>query len=116
MYLRDMLAESMQRNLGIVRDETHLASGLTDVDYLLSVADRIHYDSSVMPYFNYSLTGILTLARAVLVCAQSRRESRGAHWRSDYSKTDPAFGHATVIAYDEGRYAVRLDRERAYEN
>ncbi len=116
MYIRDMLAESMQRNLGIVRDDARLSAGLEDVEYDLSVADRIRYDSSVMPYFNYSLTGILTLAKAVLVCARSRTESRGAHWRSDYPETDPAFGDATVIAYDEGRYTVRRDKERAYEN
>ena len=116
MYIRDMLAESMQRNLGIVRDDARLSAGLEDVEYDLSVADRIRYDNSVMPYFNYSLTGILTLAKAVLVCARSRTESRGAHWRSDYPETDPAFGDATVIAYDEGRYTVRRDKERAYEN
>lgn len=116
MYIRDMLAETMQKNLGIVRDEARLMAGLYDVDYYLSIADRIRCDSSVMPYYNYSLTGILTLAKAVLVCAYSRTESRGAHWRSDYPERDPAFGDATVIAFDEGRYTVRRDKERAYEN
>ena len=69
-----------------------------------------------MPYFNYSLTGILTLAKAVLVCARWRTESRGAHWRSDHPETDPAFGAATIVSFNEGRYTVRLDRERAYED
>ncbi|MBE6001942.1 MAG: hypothetical protein E7239_11295, partial [Sarcina sp.] len=63
MYMRDMLAETMQKHLGIVRSEDNLAQGLNDIDYDLSIAERIHYDSSVMPYFNYSLTAILTLAR-----------------------------------------------------
>ena len=76
----------------------------------------IHYDSSVMPYFNYSLTAILTLARATMTCALERRESRGAHYRSDFPKMDEKLGFATIIAYNEGNYSVRLDKERAYDS
>ena len=115
MYVRDMLAQTMQKRLGIVRDEDHLREGLADIDYYLSIAERIHYDSSVMPYFNYSLPAILTLARAVISCALSRRESRGAHVRSDFPETDAALQASTIIAYQEGAYRVRLDEERAYE-
>ena len=116
MYIRDMLAETMRKRLGIVRNEANLTQGLADIDYYLSVAGRLHYDASVMPYFNYSLPAILTLARATVACALSRRESRGAHWRSDFPKTDEAYQSATVIAYDDGKYSVRLDKERSYES
>ena len=116
MYVRDMLADTMQKRLGIVRDEANLGKGLEDIDYYLSIAERIRYDSSVMPYFNYSLTAILTLARATVTCALSRRESRGAHYRSDFPETDTAQQSATIIAYDGGNYSVRLDEERAYED
>ena len=116
MYIRDMLAETMQKRLGIVRDEANLKKGLDDIDYYLSVAERIRYDSSVMPYFNYSLTAILTLARATMTCALSRQESRGAHYRSDFTETDAAYRSATIISYDGGNYSVRLDEERAYES
>ena len=115
MYVRDMLADTMQKRLGIVRDEANLGKGLEDIDYYLSIAERIRYDSSVMPYFNYSLTAILTLARATVTCALSRRESRGAHYRSDFPNTDAALQAATIITYDGGNYSVRLDEERAYE-
>ena len=116
MYVRDMLADTMQKRLGIVRDEANLGKGLEDIDYYLSIAERIRYDSSVMPYFNYSLTAILTLARATVTCALSRRESRGAHYRSDFPETDAALQSASIIAYDGGDYRVRLDEERAYES
>ena len=116
MYIRDMLADTMQKHLGIVRDEENLKQGLTDIDYYLSIAERIRYDSSVMPYFNYSLTAILTLARATVACALERQESRGAHWRSDFPKTDEAFQSATIISYNDGHYSVRLDKERTYES
>ena len=44
MYIRDMLAETMRQRLGIVRNEQNLIKGLEDVDYYLSVAERINYD------------------------------------------------------------------------
>lgn len=116
MYMRDLLAETMRKRLGIVRSGEDLAEGIRDVEYYLSVAERIRYDSSVLPYFNYSLTGILTLARAVLECAAARRESRGAHYRSDFPAADDAWRCATLIDYDGGAYRVRADKEGAYES
>lgn len=116
MYIRDMLAESMQENLGIVRSAEKLDKGLDDVSFYLSVADKIHYDSSELAYFGYSLPGILTLAKATLICVKSRQESRGAHYRSDYPDTKEEWKAATVISYDEGKYRTYLDTEGRYEN
>ncbi len=116
MYVRDMLADTMNSNMGIVRDGTRLAKGIGEVDYYLSIADRIHYDKDVMPYFNYSLKGILTLARAALTCADERKESRGAHFRSDHQDMSDDYGYASVISYDNGAYNVRYDKEFEYES
>ena len=115
-YIRDMLAGTMNRNLGIIRQEDSLKKGLEDTDYLLSIADRIRYDSSVLPYFNYSLPGILAAGRATLACALARKESRGAHFRSDYPNQDERFGVPTLIAYENGAYQVYPDQEGAYES
>ena len=111
-----MLAETMQKRLGIVRDEANLTQGLEDIEYYLSIAERLNYDSSVMPYFNYSLTAILTLARATVTCALFRKESRGAHFRSDCPETNEAWQAATIIAFKDGDFSLRLDEERAYES
>ncbi len=116
MYIRDMAAQNLKEDLGIVRDEKRLRNGIEDVDFYLDIADKINYDSSVLPYFNYSLTGILTLARAVLVSADARHESRGAHFRSDYPEEKSELQATSVISYDSGAYRVRYDREGRYEN
>ena len=116
MYIRDMAAQNLNEDLGIVRDEKRLRKGIEDVDFYLDIADKINYDSSVLTYFNYSLTGILTLARAVLVSADARKESRGAHFRSDYPEENSELQAASVISYDDGAYSVRYDREGRYEN
>ena len=116
MYIRDMLAQTMSQNLGIVRSEEALQEGITDIDYYLSIAGAISYDSSVMMYANYSLMGILTLARATMTCARERRESRGAHYRKDFPETREEWAASSIIAYEGGQYRVRLDKERAYES
>ena len=116
MYIRDMLAETMNKHLGIVRTEEGLNKGISNVEYQLFVSEKMNYDSSVSAYTNYSLTGILNLARAVLMCAQFRKESRGAHFRSDYPEQSDEYSFATLISYDDGACHVRPDREMAYEN
>lgn len=116
MYIRDLLAESMRKHMGITRNEAGISQGLEDIEYYLSIAGQLRYDSSVMPYFNYSLTAILVLARAAVSCALFRRESRGAHFREDFPETDSAFRSATLIDYDDGKYRISLDEERNYES
>lgn len=115
MYVRDILANTMLNDLGIVRSEESMKRGLSDIDYDISIAERIRYDRSVFTYYNYSLTGILTLARAVMTSALSRRESRGSHYRSDFPEASGDFSFASVISYEGGAYNVRLDREGEYE-
>lgn len=115
-YIEQMLAECMNSNLGIIRDEKSLSKGITEADYLISIADRINYDSSVLPYFNYSIHGKLALGRACLTCAKNRKESRGSQFRSDFPDLKDQFAYATLIYYDNGEYNVTLDRERQYES
>jgi succinate dehydrogenase / fumarate reductase flavoprotein subunit len=116
MHIRDMLADTMREHMSIVRCADSLSKGIEDVRYYLSVAERIHYDASVSAYTNYSLSGILTLALAALTCADARRESRGAHYRSDYPKTLDEYRAATIISYNDGNMQVTFDRENAYED
>ena len=116
MYMRDMLAETMKNNLGIVRLQKDLEEGIKDVDEYIKTSEHLHYDASVSAYTNYSLMGIMTLARAVLTCAEYRKESRGAHYRSDYQERNDDFSYATLITYDDGAFNTFLDKEKAYEN
>ena len=116
IYMKDMLADTMRKYLGIVRTEDHLRKGIEDIDYYLSVAEQIQYDSSVSAYTNYSLKGTLALAKATLTCAEARKESRGAHYRSDYPQSSDAFLCSTLISCDRNGYHVWQDKEGTYEN
>lgn len=115
-YIRDMLSETMRGDLGIVRSAEKLQHGIDDVSFYLTVSDKIRYDSSELAYFGYSLKGILTLAKATLICAQSRKESRGAHYRSDHPASKDDYNAATIISYDNGVYRTYLDTEGTYES
>ena len=89
---------------------------MDDVDYYLSIADKIRYDESEPAYLAYSLDAILTLARATIVSAIFRQESRGSHLRSDYPDTSDEYGTSTIISYDDGKFTTCLDREERYEH
>ena len=116
VYIRDMLADTMNQYAGIVRNEEELKEGIGKIDGYISVAGKIKYDSTVRPYTNYSLSGILAIARAVLTCAETRKESRGAHYRSDHPEKEQRYEGATLISYDGGRYRVWFDKEGEYES
>lgn len=111
VYIRRELAIIMNENLGITRNSKNLEEGIKSVDYLLSVCDTIHFDADFKPYEVYTLRSMLILARAILLCAQARRESRGSHIREDYPQTSDEFKCATVISYDDGAYNIEFVKE-----
>ena len=116
IYIRKMLAETMAGDLGIVRDEASLEEGLRDIDFYLGATGSINFDGGAPAYTNYSIVPILTLAKATLICAKFRKESRGAHYRSDYPDAGDEWRRATIVSYDDGAYNVRLDQEERYES
>ena len=115
MHVRKLIADLMQERLGIARSETELRKGIDEVTFLLENVDKIHFNASEMPYFNYSVGGILALAKATLLAAESRKESRGAHVRTDYPETNDEFRASTILTYNNGSITTRLDIEGNYE-
>lgn len=101
----------MNEDLGILRTGEKLKEGLENVDYYLSVCDKIIYDSEVSPYQGYSLSAMLTLGRAILACAERRRETRGAHIRADYPLRSDAYEKCSVISYSGGKYDITYESE-----
>jgi L-aspartate oxidase len=75
----------MWSKVGIVRDEEGLKNALSALD---DIASRP---------LNTRSWNFVTLARLVAEAALARRESRGAHYRSDYPERDDAnFAHHTL--------------------
>ena len=111
VYIRNEIAKLMNDCLGITRTEEKLTEGIGSVDYYLSISDKLTFDSDVSPYVGYSIKPMLLLARAILTCALTRRETRGAHIRSDYPERSAEFNCCSVCTYRNGEHCVSFEME-----
>ena len=77
--IRDILRQSM----GIVRDGASLEKAMLELDGISNEGD-VHYES---------------FAKAFLASALARKESRGAHYRSDFPKPSEESQKQTIVKY-----------------
>ena len=90
--LQRKLRNIMWENCGVVRDNERLELGLKEIDKLsecLSDLD-VRPDSEGFEdlVLAFDLEGSIISAKATMLSAHSRKESRGAHQRADYEKLD----------------------------
>jgi succinate dehydrogenase / fumarate reductase flavoprotein subunit len=94
--IRTALQDAMTEHCGIFRDEQSINQGLQEVQKL---KERYEQDLSLDdrgPVFNMELMAALelrslfTVGEMILASALQRRESRGAHYRSDYQERNDA--------------------------
>ena len=84
--VRNSLRAVMRRNVGIVRDQPHLAETEEIIEFWQSyVLDKEFTDPK-----GWDLQDMLTLARLVTRSARERTESRGTHFRADFPDRDDA--------------------------
>ncbi len=96
------LAESMQDLVGIFRNEEDLQRGLAKIRELSDRASRVRVEGSRLfnPGWHLArdLKSMLTVTEAVARSALVRKESRGAHSRTDFPKTEPEWGRRNNVA------------------
>ena len=89
------LSSNMSENVGIIRTETNLQKALIKILELKSAAPKVgvrgdlKYNKGLLACLE--IPNMLTAAEAIVRGAITRKESRGAHARSDYPKKDPNF-------------------------
>ena len=111
IYVRNEIAKLMNDCLGITRTEEKLKDGIQSVEYYLSVSDKLIFDADISPYVGYSIKPMLLLARAILTGALARRETRGAHIRSDYPERSAEYDCCSVFSYQNGEHRVSFEQE-----
>jgi len=90
------LQELMQSYVGIFRTEEDLKYALENLKVLKERAKKVKVEGSRMYnpgwHMAYDLQSMILYSEAIAKCAIQRKESRGAHSRIDYPKTDPECG------------------------
>ena len=104
---RKALNRILQKSLGIERDEKGLLLGLSEVQELRAAAGGL-YDESAAIDENDAFPKSLLLAEAILKSALNRKESRGAHTRSDYPDEQESYRKTTVAVYKNGGIHISL--------
>lgn len=113
---RKALQAVMRQSLGIIRDEGTLKEGIRQVKEILRKAETA-YDPDAWPDENYVWEHQCRLALSILCSACERKESRGAHQRSDYPEERSCFQKTTIATYDHGQIRVsfqKIGSEYAY--
>lgn len=92
--LQRAIRNTMTEHAGVVRDEHGLLAGLAELDAIEARMADIGVHPDVAGYQDlahaFDLKSAALAARATLQAALERRETRGAHNRSDYPDLDPA--------------------------
>jgi len=108
------LEDTMQKLVGIFRNEEDLRRALNELEKLKARVKRAQVQGSRL--FNpgwhlaQDLKSMLTISEAVTRSALARRESRGAHSRIDYPSLDTVWGQQNnIISSQGGSMALRQE-------
>ena len=108
--VREEIAKIMNESLGIVRNETKLIHGIEEIEKYINICDGTSIENN-LDYASFSLKSLLILAKAILVSALNRKETRGSHIRSDYPNKLDQFNSPSYIKYNGGNYEITYKEE-----
>jgi succinate dehydrogenase / fumarate reductase, flavoprotein subunit len=96
--------DTMNETCGVVRSQDGLEEGLRRLEEIEAREREIQILPDIAGFedlvYSFDLRSMIVSARATLACAIERRETRGAHNRSDHPRLDPAFQVNLVYARD----------------
>jgi L-aspartate oxidase len=101
--IRSELQRTMTLGAGVLRSADSLAGTAAE---LARLAGR----SGAPRNSAWEATNLLTVAAALVAAAQTRRETRGCHWREDFGAAEDEWrGHLLTGLDDGGRLTQRFE-------
>ena len=97
--IRGKITQILMEGMAPLRDQRTLESALKKLDALAEASEA-----------SACLKQTMLLARAFLLSALARRESRGAHTRLDYPETDADLQKNTVVSCADGQIRISFRR------
>lgn len=95
LVLKKKLQDVMWQNVGIIRNETKLKQAQKEIN---EIRELLGYTDKCPTKEAYELRNLLTIAKLAVNFALKRKESRGGHYREDYTgKHEPARHYTTTI-------------------
>lgn len=100
--LKSELKDIMWNNVGIIRSEETLELAKNKINALKKSFKRTR---KCLNREEYEYRNMLTTASLIIEGAMQRKESRGAHCRSDYKQTDAVARHSNIVKNTERELA-----------
>lgn len=91
--LKTALQTTMWQNVGIYRNEKSLNQALKDIEQIEKEFNKSELCANIE---EYELRNMLITSKLVAKSALQRKESRGAHYRTDYLQTDKVAQHNEI--------------------
>jgi L-aspartate oxidase len=91
--LKSRLKTTMWQNVGIFRDENSLNQALCNIEQIENEFNKGDYCVNIE---EYELRNMLITSKLVVKSALQRKESRGAHYRTDFLQTDKTAKHSEI--------------------
>ena len=94
------LRELMYSQALVIRTEQGLTAGLAQIEQMASQLQPLETADAQAIAATHRFEAQLTTARAILMAARLRRESRGSHFRGDYPDQNPGCSQPILICRD----------------
>jgi fumarate reductase flavoprotein subunit len=104
----------MWERVGILREARGLATAAAELAALETALDAYglpdHNRAFNLAWHDWmNLKSLVTVSRAIAVAAAARRDSRGAHFRSDFPESGPLEGSAfTSIRLEQDAFQIQM--------